>query len=168
MPSAPTLIPLVAAVTSAPTPPPRPGGLPWPQRLEQSTRRLASAVWGGWSAAQVASRSGGSVETTYFQSDALVDADVVVAKSWGGFSGYGRRDAEATRREQLAHWRLDNEKMPYRGGFMHCLPVRRNVVATDDLLDGPRSWVHETAGNRMWTAMALLETLLDGAPSWNG
>ena len=45
---------------------------------------------------------------------------------------------------------------------MHCLPIRRNVVATDGAIDGPRSWIVETAGNRMWTAMAVLERLLEG------
>ena len=47
-------------------------------------------------------------------------------------------------------------------GLMHCLPIRRNVVATDAVLDGPHSWVHETAGLRMWTTMALLERLVEG------
>jgi ornithine carbamoyltransferase len=43
---------------------------------------------------------------------------------------------------------------------MHCLPIRRNVVAIDGVIDGPRSWTTETGGLRRWTAMALLEHML--------
>ena len=46
-------------------------------------------------------------------------------------------------------------------GFMHCLPVRRNVVVSDEVLDSPSSWTRYTAGMRMWTAMALLEQMLE-------
>jgi ornithine carbamoyltransferase len=45
---------------------------------------------------------------------------------------------------------------------MHCLPVRRNVVVRDEVLDGPRSVVVREAENRMWTQMAVLYRLLKG------
>ena len=45
--------------------------------------------------------------------------------------------------------------------FMHCLPVRRNVVVADAVLDGPRSLVLEQANNRTWAAMAALESVVD-------
>jgi N-succinyl-L-ornithine transcarbamylase len=47
-------------------------------------------------------------------------------------------------------------------GFMHCLPVRRNVVVTDTVLDGAQSWVMREANFRLWTAMAVLERLFKG------
>ena len=119
-------------------------------------------------AEKLAAAQGAEVEITHFQHDALTGADVVVSKSWSGFSYYGQREHESARRRQLSHWMMDQSKMPYRAGFMHCLPIRRNVVAADGLLDGPSSWVHETAGLRMWTAMALLEQMLaHGGGAWN-
>ncbi len=113
-------------------------------------------------ASSVAGTSGGSVRIEHDQDKALRGAQVVVAKSWGGFSGYGRREQEATERAKLGHWTVDAENMQTtdNAGFMHCLPVRRNVVVTDEVIDGPNSWVHETAALRMWTAMATLEAML--------
>lgn len=102
------------------------------------------------------------VRVVHDQDTALRGAEVVVAKSWAGTSGYGRRDEEARVRAGLGSWTIDAAKMARtdRAGFMHCLPVRRNVVVTDDVLDGPDSWVQEEAGLRLWTALALLERLL--------
>ncbi len=110
----------------------------------------------------LASVGGGDVRITHDQAEGLTGAEVVVAKSWSGVSGYGDRAAEAERRAAAAHWRIDAEKMALtaNGGFMHCLPMRRNVIATDAVMDGPRSWVQETAGLRLWTAMAFFERLL--------
>jgi N-succinyl-L-ornithine transcarbamylase len=90
---------------------------------------------------------------------------VVQAKAWSGWSGYGRREDEAEeRRRHFGVWRLDGEAMALTDDafFMHCLPVRRNVVVTDEVIDSPRSLTNETGGLRMWTAMALLERFLDG------
>jgi N-acetylornithine carbamoyltransferase len=119
-------------------------------------------------AENLADGAGGSVRVVHDQAAAMDGARVVVAKSWAGFSGYGRRADEAEQRARLAHWRVDAEKMAMtdHAGFMHCLPVRRNVVVTDEVIDGPNSWVYETAGLRMWTAVALLERLLSEEP-WN-
>ncbi len=109
----------------------------------------------------LARASGGGLDITHDPDEAMHGAQVVVAKSWSGFSGYGRREAEATERDKLGHWQVTPDRMAMSegAGFMHCLPVRRNVVVADAVLDGPASWVHETAGLRMWTAMALLERL---------
>jgi len=107
----------------------------------------------------------GTVEISHNQEEAFAGARVVVAKSWSGFSGYGDREAEAIRRAEHADWTVTAEKMALTddAGFMHCLPVRRNVVVEDAVLDGEKSWVHETAGLRMWTTMALLEKVLGDA-----
>jgi len=85
-------------------------------------------------------------------------AGVVVAKRWSGFSGYGRREDEAKARAALSDWQV--RSLPDGVGFMHCLPVRRNVVVADAVIDGPHSWVQETAALRLWTAMAVLEETL--------
>lgn len=91
----------------------------------------------------------------------LAGADVVYAKSWGGSSFYGRREAEdALRASLVGRWRVD--AVPEGAGLMHCLPVRRNLVVADAALDGPSSWVQEQAANRLWTAIAVLERQLGG------
>jgi N-acetylornithine carbamoyltransferase len=109
----------------------------------------------------VAHTYGGGLSVTQDREAAFSGAEVVVAKSWSGYSGYGRRAAEAAARAELGHWCVDEVAMSgtNNAGFMHCLPVRRNVVVRDAVIDGPRSWVHEEAHNRMWTAMALLEAM---------
>ncbi|MCB9679368.1 MAG: acetylornithine carbamoyltransferase [Alphaproteobacteria bacterium] len=88
------------------------------------------------------------------QREAFEGAAVVVAKSWSPFGKPAQSDVHH-------EWRIEREKLG-GAGFMHCLPVRRNVVVTDEVLDA--SWVYETAHLRMWTAMAALERMLEG--SW--
>ena len=112
-----------------------------------------------------AEATSGSVVVSHDQEEALRGARVVVAKSWSGFSGYGDREAECGRRAAHADWMVTADKMAGTAdaGFMHCLPVRRNVVVDDAVLDGRASWVHEEAGLRMWTAMSLLERVLGEA-----
>ncbi len=121
--------------------------------------------------ANVATENGGSVRVVHDQREGIRGARVVVAKSWSGFSGYGRRDEEAEHRARLGDWTVtaSQMKMSENAGFMHCLPVRRNVVVADEVIDGPNSWTTETAGLRRWTAMALLERMLAarGENPWN-
>ncbi|MBN2798354.1 MAG: N-acetylornithine carbamoyltransferase [Deltaproteobacteria bacterium] len=113
----------------------------------------------------LAAAGGGRVRITHDQAGAMKGARVVVAKSWSGFSGYGRREEEAAHRATLGGWTVDQALMDLsdQAGFMHCLPVRRNVVVSDAVLDGPNSWAFEEAGLRLWTAMALLEKMWGGA-----
>ena len=116
-----------------------------------------------WSDALARSR-GGSVRETADRDEALQGARAVYAKSWGGLAWYGRWTEEAEARAQHRHWTLrardlERGRDPF---FMHCLPVRRNVVVEDAVLDGPRSAVVDEAENRLWTAMALLLRLLRG------
>lgn len=112
-------------------------------------------------AGTLAAAAGGQVAVTDDRS-ALATAEVVVAKSWSGFSGYGAREQEAARRASLSDWQVTPGDLG-SAGFMHCLPVRRNVVVADAVLDGPQSWVQQEAALRMWTAAAVLEHLLGGA-----
>ncbi len=111
---------------------------------------------------QMAESQGGSLKQTHDQLDALSNAQVVVAKSWSGWDNYENREAESEVRKNHKNWIVDPQKMALtnNAGFMHCLPVRRNVVVCDEVIDGPQSWTKETAGLRMWTAMALLEAML--------
>jgi N-acetylornithine carbamoyltransferase len=113
----------------------------------------------------LAAETGGTVQIVHDPQQALQGAQVVYAKSWAGWSGYGRREEEALVRASLSSWCL--QQTPPGAGFMHCLPVRRGVVVADAVLDGPSSWVQEQAALRLWTAMAVLERQLggDGWPS---
>jgi N-acetylornithine carbamoyltransferase len=111
--------------------------------------------------------SGGSVRETVDPGEAMQGARVVYAKSWGSPEIYGDAQAEAIRRRALGGWCVDEHWFDEAAPdcrFMHCLPVRRNVVVTDAVLDGPRSVVVQEARNRMWVQMAILHRLLVGAP----
>lgn len=93
---------------------------------------------------------------THDQDEALKNADFVYVKNWSTFHDYGRvycNDPE---------WMLTNEKLAptNQARVMHCLPVRRNVELSDEVLDGPHSLVTEEAGNRIWAAQAVLSEIL--------
>lgn len=96
---------------------------------------------------------------------ALRGATVVCAKEWGSLDHYGRFDEEKRAKEALrARWIVDAEKMARTDDafFLHCLPVRRNVVVSDAVLNGPRSAVIDEAENRLWTAAAVFDALAGG------
>jgi N-acetylornithine carbamoyltransferase len=108
---------------------------------------------------------GGSLTMTEDIEAAYDGANVVCAKSWGALSYYGRFDEEAELKKTLRpRWTVDEAKMAMTDDayFMHCLPVRRNVVVTDGVLDSNRSVVVDEAENRLWTVAALLQVLLGG------
>jgi N-acetylornithine carbamoyltransferase len=109
--------------------------------------------------------SGGSVVETADRAEALDGARVIYAKSWTSPLHYGDQEAEAAGRAGLRHWCVDDGWFATAAPdcrFMHCLPVRRNVVVRDEVLDGPRSVVVHQARNRMWAQMAVLHRLLRG------
>jgi N-acetylornithine carbamoyltransferase len=114
----------------------------------------------------VAARAGGGLRISAELDAAVAGADAVYAKSWGALSCFGDPEREAALRAPLRGWRIDEARMAAtRGGagiFLHCLPVRRNVVVTDGVLDGPWSVVVDQAENRLWAQQALLEELLAG------
>jgi N-succinyl-L-ornithine transcarbamylase len=94
---------------------------------------------------------------THNQDEALKDADFVYVKNWSTFKNdYGKiytNDPE---------WMLTNEKLAITNNakVMHCLPVRRNVELSDEILDGPNSIVTKEASNRVWAAQAVLSEIL--------
>lgn len=98
--------------------------------------------------------------------DAAFDgADVIYAKSWGSKQFYGNTDQDiATRAQYRSKWIVDEEKMSRtnNGIFMHCLPVRRNVIVTDAVLDSPASVVIDEAENRLHVQKAILARLFGG------
>jgi len=90
------------------------------------------------------------------QDAALKDADFVYVKNWSTYEDYGKmytNDPE---------WMLTNEqlKLTNNAKVMHCLPIRRNVELSDEVLDGPQSIVTTQAGNRVWAAQSVLSEIL--------
>lgn len=116
-------------------------------------------------ALRAATQSGGSVRETADRREALEGAHVIYAKSWTSPRHYGNPEAEAAFRAGLRDWCVGDDWFATTAPdcrFMHCLPVRRNVVVKDAVLDGPRSVVIHEARNRMWAQMAVLYRLLRG------
>jgi N-acetylornithine carbamoyltransferase len=111
-----------------------------------------------------ARESGGSLSFSNDINEGLKSADIVCAKSWGSLKYYGNWEKEKKIREGLKYWIVDKKKMGYTNNayFMHCLPVRRNVEVTDEIIDGENSLVIEQAENRMWVQMAILQFMLKG------
>ncbi len=112
-----------------------------------------------------AQASGGSVTQTGDRREAMEGAHVIYAKSWSSTQHYGDRLADQAQREESLDWCVDDpwfENARADCRFMHCLPVRRGVVVTDRVLDGPRSIVLPEARNRMLAQMAVLYQMLKG------
>lgn len=107
----------------------------------------------------LAEAAGGSFTITSDREAALAGASVVYAKSWASLAAWGDAEAERARRAGLRDWCVTEAWLERTEGahFMHCLPVRRNVVVSDEVLDGPRSVVIDQAENRLHAQTALLE-----------
>ena len=93
---------------------------------------------------------------THNQNEALKDADFVYVKNWSTFNDYGKIY------ESDPRWMLTNKKLELTNNakVMHCLPVRRNVELSDEILDGANSIVTQEASNRVWAAQAVLAEIL--------
>jgi N-succinyl-L-ornithine transcarbamylase len=92
----------------------------------------------------------------YDQNKAFENADFIYTKNWSSYSDYGR----ITNLDP--NWTVTAEKMKLTNNakFMHCLPVRRNVIVTDEVLDGENSLVIEQANNRTYAAQLVLQKIL--------
>jgi N-acetylornithine carbamoyltransferase len=103
-----------------------------------------------------------SFQIVHSMEEGLQNADIVYAKSWGAPAFYGNWDEEAKLRSELKDWRVTQKRMQLtrNGKFMHCLPVRRNVVVDDEVIDGPNSIVYDEAENRLHVQKAILEAIL--------
>lgn len=84
-------------------------------------------------------------------------ADFVYAKNWSSFESYGQiLSQDQNWLVESSKWNLTNEAY-----FMHCLPVRRNVVVSDQIIDGPQSLVIQQANNRTFAAAAVMKSILE-------
>jgi N-succinyl-L-ornithine transcarbamylase len=94
---------------------------------------------------------------THNQAEALKDADYVYVKNWSTYNDYGKVY------ENDPAWMLTNETLALTNNakVLHCLPVRRNVELSDEILDGPNSLITTEAGNRVWAAQAVLANIIN-------
>ena len=94
--------------------------------------------------------------------EAVDGANIVYARSWQSLEVYGNPTLAANRIARSSGWTIDERVMARGSGakFMHPMPVRRNLEATDEVLDGPRSLIGQQAENRLHTQKGLLSLLL--------
>lgn len=110
-----------------------------------------------------AAGAGGSLAISNDIEEAFRGAEVVYAKSWGAKQFYGAPDKDVAERAQYRQkWIVDEAKMARTKSavFMHCLPVRRNVIVTDGVIDSAASAVIDEAENRLHVQKAILASLL--------
>ena len=113
-----------------------------------------------------ATEQGGSFRISHDIEDAYTGAEVVYAKSWGALPFYGRPEEEWELRKNYRHFIVDEEKMALtdNGLFSHCLPLRRNVKATDGVMDADYCVAIDEAENRLHVQKAIMLRLLGTAP----
>ena len=102
----------------------------------------------------------GGARIEYDQRKAFEGADFIYAKNWSAYSGDNYGKVLCTDRD----WTVDAEKMALTNNayFMHCLPVRRNMIVTDDVIESPQSIVIPEAANRVVSAQTVLKEILKG------
>lgn len=91
------------------------------------------------------------------QDEAFKNADFIYAKNWSSYNSYGEILSNDT------NWTVTSEKMALTNNakFMHCLPVRRNIIVTDEVLDSENSIVIQQANNRTFATQAILKKILE-------
>lgn len=111
---------------------------------------------------QKAKKAGGNFQISNSQNEACKEANVICAKSWGALKYYGNWEEEKKLKINLKNWIVNKKLMKLTNNaiFMHCLPVRRNVEVTDEVIDSKNSVVIDEAENRMWAQMAIIKSLL--------
>ncbi|MDO3625190.1 acetylornithine carbamoyltransferase [Mucilaginibacter sp. BT774] len=94
---------------------------------------------------------------THDQNEGLADADFIYVKNWSAYEPYGKVF------DGYNDWMLTNDSLQNTNNakVMHCLPVRRNLELSDEILDGENSIVIHQAGNRVWAAQAVLKQMLE-------
>lgn len=115
-----------------------------------------------------AKENGRELTVSHDPASAYAGAHIVYAKSWGALPYFGKWDAEKPIREKNKHYIVDEHKMSLtrgvggqgKGFFSHCLPLRRNVKATDAVVSSEASLVIDEAENRLHVQKALLRRLI--------
>jgi N-succinyl-L-ornithine transcarbamylase len=100
----------------------------------------------------------GGLKVEYDQKKAFEGADFIYAKNWSAYGDYGKILSKDM------NWTVDSAKMALTDNakFMHCLPVRRNMIVTDEVIESPASIVIQEAENRVYSAQTVLKMILEG------
>ncbi|WP_338875505.1 N-acetylornithine carbamoyltransferase [Spirosoma sp. SC4-14] len=98
----------------------------------------------------------GNARIIYNQDEAFEGADFIYGKNWSSYTHYG----QVLTKDPSWAVTMDDIRRSDNGKFMHCLPVRRNLKVSDQVLDSPHSLVIEQAANREWSAQAVLKEIL--------
>lgn len=106
---------------------------------------------------ELAPEFSGDAIIEYDQKKAFADADFIYAKNWSSFSEYGQVLSKDM------NWTVNEEKMALTNDakFMHCLPVRRNMIVTDGVIDSKNSIVIDEAENRVVSAQVVIKRMLE-------
>jgi len=101
----------------------------------------------------------GKAKVEYDQKKAFKDADFIYAKNWSAYELQNYGQVLSVDRS----WTVDAEKMALTNNayFMHCLPVRRNMIVTDDVIESPQSIVIPEAANREISAQVVMKRILE-------
>jgi N-acetylornithine carbamoyltransferase len=117
-------------------------------------------------AGEYVKQNGRTLTVSHDIESAYKGADIVYAKSWGALPYFGNWGPEKPIRDAHKHFIVDEKKMALTnqatGYFSHCLPLRRNVKATDAVVRSPKSLVIEEAENRLHVQKAVMCKLLEG------
>ena len=115
-------------------------------------------------ASQNATESGGSLEVSHDIEEAYSGAEVVYAKSWGALPHYGDPEGEWELRKNYRHFMVDEQKIALTDSalFSHCLPLRRNVKASDAVMDADYCVAIDEAENRLHVQKAVMKKLVQG------
>jgi len=110
------------------------------------------------------SKNNASFEITHNIEDGYSDADIVYAKSWGAINYFNDANNEKILRDKFKNFIVDEKKMALTNNakFSHCLPLRRNIKATDAVMDSDYCIAVQEAANRLHVQKSLLTTLLKG------
>lgn len=102
----------------------------------------------------------GNARVEYDQMKAFEGADFIYAKNWAAYTGENYGKVLSTDRE----WTVSDRQMAVTNNahFMHCLPVRRNMIVTDDVIESPQSLVIPEAANREISATVVIKRILEG------
>ena len=100
----------------------------------------------------------GNTPVIYNRDEAFAGADFIYGKNWSSYKHYG----QVLTQDPAWAVTMNDMQRTNAGKFMHCLPVRRNLKVSDEVLDSPQSLVIEQAANREWSAQAVLKDILKG------
>ncbi len=106
--------------------------------------------------------NGSTFDVVHDPDEGVEGADFVYVKSWGSLEHYGNFDKYKEEHDKNQHWVLDGKRFnkTNNGYFSHCLPLRRNMNVTDEVIDSPHSLIIDEAENRLWVQKAILANLL--------